>query len=261
MIQLGLDAVGDNSRGPPVGHIGKLCCERERANQTQRISRPRRYKSHRDCCPVLQQQAHTARTAPTLFALIPPRTSFAAMFARLPTVVAFASLAVLAVATPMEVKRGGSPPPPVTKTVTVTAPAATPTGGSCSTGPIQCCNSLESANSGAGSLLLGLLGIVVQGLDVVLGLDCSPISVIGVGGGSCNSNVVCCEDNSVVRTPCRIQPRHLLTRLVIGRPDLHWLCPDHPLRDEERRDHRAGCTGWGVEIEYLEERYVALMSS
>ncbi|EIW55742.1 fungal hydrophobin [Trametes versicolor FP-101664 SS1] len=118
------------------------------------------------------------------------------MFSRLPTVVAFASLAVLAVATPMEVKRGGAPPP-VTKTVTVTAPAATPTGGSCSTGPIQCCNSVQSSKSDAGSLLLGLLGIVVQGVDVLLGVGCSPISVIGVGGGSCNANTVCCQNNNV----------------------------------------------------------------
>ncbi|OJT07731.1 Fruiting body protein SC3 [Trametes pubescens] len=118
------------------------------------------------------------------------------MFARLPTVVTFASLAVLAVATPMEVKRGGAPP--ATKTVTVTAPPPTSTPTStCSTGPIQCCNSLESASSPAGSLLLGLLGVVLQGVDVLLGLDCSPISVIGVGGGNCNANVVCCENNSV----------------------------------------------------------------
>ncbi len=57
-------------------------------------------------------------------------------------------------------------------------------GGSCSTGPIQCCQSVESADSAAGSLLLGLLGVVVQGVDVLLGLNCSPITVIGVGSGS-----------------------------------------------------------------------------
>ncbi|KAI0653906.1 hydrophobin, partial [Cubamyces menziesii] len=75
----------------------------------------------------------------------------------------------------------------------------TPTepASSCSTGPIQCCNSVESASDPVGSLLLGLLGIVVQGVDVLLGLDCSPISVIGVGGGNCNTNVVCCQNNNV----------------------------------------------------------------
>ena len=50
-------------------------------------------------------------------------------------------------------------------------------------------------------MLLGLLGIVVQGVDVLVGINCSPITVIGVGsGGSCSANVVCCQDNSVVRT-------------------------------------------------------------
>ena len=57
----------------------------------------------------------------------------------------------------------------------------------------------EQASSPAGSLLLGLLNIVVQGVDVDLGLDCSPITVIGAGGGNCNSNVVCCQNNAVVR--------------------------------------------------------------
>ncbi|KAH9849343.1 fungal hydrophobin-domain-containing protein [Lenzites betulinus] len=117
------------------------------------------------------------------------------MFARLPTLATVASLALLAAATPA--KRWGSPPP-TTTTVTVTAPASSPTGGStCSTGDIQCCNSVQSASDPATSLLLGLLGIVVQGVDVLVGLTCSPITVIGVGsGGSCSSSVVCCQDNS-----------------------------------------------------------------
>ncbi|KAJ8487052.1 hypothetical protein ONZ51_g4461 [Trametes cubensis] len=118
------------------------------------------------------------------------------MFSRLAPFVSVASLAVLAAATPNQ-KRWDTPTPTVT--VTVTAPASTPTepASSCSTGPIQCCNSVESASDPVGSLLLGLLGIVVQGVDVLLGLDCSPISVIGVGGGNCNTNVVCCQNNNV----------------------------------------------------------------
>ncbi|TBU28464.1 fungal hydrophobin [Dichomitus squalens] len=92
---------------------------------------------------------------------------------------------------------GGSPPASPTKTVTVTAPAASSTSsGSCSTGAIQCCNSVQSASDPAASLLLGLLGIVVQGVDVLVGLTCSPITVIGVGGGSCSATAVCCQDNS-----------------------------------------------------------------
>lgn len=57
---------------------------------------------------------------------------------------------------------------------------------------------VNQASSGLGSILLGLLGVVVEGVDVLLGVNCSPISVIGVGGGNCDSNVVCCEDSAVV---------------------------------------------------------------
>ena len=55
------------------------------------------------------------------------------------------ALTLLAAATPLEV-RGGSPPP-VTKTITVTAPGPTVTsGGQCNTGPIQCCNSVQAVS-------------------------------------------------------------------------------------------------------------------
>ncbi|TFK87822.1 fungal hydrophobin, partial [Polyporus arcularius HHB13444] len=74
---------------------------------------------------------------------------------------------------------------------------STEPAGSCSTGPIQCCDSVQSASDPVTSLLLGLLGIVVQGVDVLVGVTCSPISVIGVGGGECNANVVCCQNNNV----------------------------------------------------------------
>ncbi|KAK7472100.1 sc3 hydrophobin [Stygiomarasmius scandens] len=85
-----------------------------------------------------------------------------------------------------------------TTTVTVTAPATTVTApaSQCNTGDLQCCNSVQSANSPAASLLLGLLGIVIQGVDVLVGLTCDPISVIAIGGNSCNAQPVCCENNS-----------------------------------------------------------------
>ena len=55
------------------------------------------------------------------------------------------------------------------------------------------------AGSAAGSALLGLLGIVVQDANVLIGVNCSPITVIGVGSGSsCSAEVVCCSDNSYV---------------------------------------------------------------
>ncbi|KAI0713755.1 hydrophobin, partial [Earliella scabrosa] len=68
----------------------------------------------------------------------------------------------------------------------------------CNTGPVQCCNSVESAHSAAGSTLLALLGVVVQDVTANIGFGCSPISVIGVGSGNaCAAQPVCCENNNV----------------------------------------------------------------
>ncbi|TEB33731.1 fungal hydrophobin [Coprinellus micaceus] len=75
--------------------------------------------------------------------------------------------------------------------------AATPTKrAECSTGPIQCCNSVQKAGAPAVSTLLGLLGIVVQDVNIPVGVTCSPISIIGVPGNSCSSQPVCCTNNS-----------------------------------------------------------------
>ena len=50
-------------------------------------------------------------------------------------------------------------------------------------------------------MILGLLGVVLQDLDVILGLNCDPITGVGVGSGNaCSSVTVCCENNAVVST-------------------------------------------------------------
>ncbi|KAK7460570.1 sc3 hydrophobin [Stygiomarasmius scandens] len=115
---------------------------------------------------------------------------FAATKATLFTFFAFAILAVANVAA----MPGGKPP----VTVTVTAPPQTTTisAGQCNTGSIQCCNSVQKASSSSVGLLLGLLGVVLGDLNVLVGVTCSPISVIGVGGNSCTAQPVCCENNS-----------------------------------------------------------------
>ncbi|TFK99167.1 fungal hydrophobin [Pterulicium gracile] len=68
--------------------------------------------------------------------------------------------------------------------------------GSCNTGPIQCCQSTEAASGPNASKLLGLLGVVVQDLNVLVGLQCSPITVIGGGTSGCNAEPVCCQNNT-----------------------------------------------------------------
>nr|VWP01544.1 Endopolygalacturonase (Polygalacturonase) [Ganoderma boninense] len=108
------------------------------------------------------------------------------MFAK--ALLAFSALAVLAAATPAPAPAGGQ---------------------SCSTGSIQCCNSVQAANSPAAAALLASIGVVVQDLTTLIGITCSPISVVNVGGadawiadvlvnGDCSSaETVCCEDNAV----------------------------------------------------------------
>ncbi|KAI0674333.1 fungal hydrophobin-domain-containing protein [Trametes maxima] len=90
------------------------------------------------------------------------------------------SMSLLAAAMP-----GGAPPPPAG-------------GSSCSTGPVQCCNSVTESNTASGNFLLGLLGIVLGDITGLIGLNCSPLSVVGVGSGNaCSSNAVCCTNNNV----------------------------------------------------------------
>ncbi|KIJ43469.1 hypothetical protein M422DRAFT_122543, partial [Sphaerobolus stellatus SS14] len=67
----------------------------------------------------------------------------------------------------------------------------------CNTGDAQCCNSATSATDPAAAGVLALLGVVVQGVDVLVGLGCTPITVIGAGGGAnCAQQPVCCENNN-----------------------------------------------------------------
>ncbi|KDQ62743.1 hypothetical protein JAAARDRAFT_88337, partial [Jaapia argillacea MUCL 33604] len=78
---------------------------------------------------------------------------------------------------------------------------ATPTpnepASSCTTGPIQCCNTVESASSPAAAGILKSIGVVVQDVNALVGLTCSPITAVGVGSGSsCSASPVCCTDNS-----------------------------------------------------------------
>lgn len=185
--------------------------------------------------------------------LVPLYTVLLNMFNRA-LLVGVSALAVFAAATPNpeNAKRWGAPPPTTitttatsTTTVTVTQTPVS-SGGSCNTGSIQCCKTTMDVStfhpqkrmstlitlqskSAAGSALLGLLGIVLEGLDVLLGADCSPISVVGVGSGNaCNASPVCCENNSFVSlSPYR---HEFKTEYVpSGWSYLHWMRPHHAL--------------------------------
>ncbi|KAJ7841876.1 fungal hydrophobin [Mycena olivaceomarginata] len=77
-------------------------------------------------------------------------------------------LITLAAATPT-----GTPPPPVT---TPSSP--------------QCCDSVVSSTSTAASAVAALIGLDLTGLDVPVGLSCSPITVVG---NNCGSTTVTCD--------------------------------------------------------------------
>ncbi|KAI1781576.1 fungal hydrophobin [Ganoderma leucocontextum] len=101
------------------------------------------------------------------------------------------TLAILAAAMP-----GGSPPATTTQTITVTQTATSPEPTwACTTGPIQCCESIQKPTDHEATVILGLLELVVEGLNVLVGLTCSALT--GVANGSCEANVVCCQNNNV----------------------------------------------------------------
>ncbi|ESK82542.1 hypothetical protein Moror_3704 [Moniliophthora roreri MCA 2997] len=78
-------------------------------------------------------------------------------------------------------------------TAVSTLAAAAPTrrgnklASSCTTVPIQCCNSVDTAGSSSVAALLGLLDIVVQDVNVLVGPTCVPITIIDTGGTTCIS--------------------------------------------------------------------------
>ncbi|KAL0578361.1 hypothetical protein V5O48_003640 [Marasmius crinis-equi] len=82
-----------------------------------------------------------------------------------------------------------------------TLAAATPTrrnepAGDCTTAPVQCCETTGKASDPAIAKELALLGVVVQDVNALVGLTCSPITVVGGGNGGCSASPVCCSDNS-----------------------------------------------------------------
>ncbi|KAJ7149691.1 hydrophobin [Mycena filopes] len=54
----------------------------------------------------------------------------------------------------------------------------------------QCCNSVVSSTSTAASAVAALVGLDLTGLDVPIGLSCSPITVIG---NNCGGTTVTCD--------------------------------------------------------------------
>ncbi|KAJ7914077.1 hydrophobin 2 [Mycena leptocephala] len=54
----------------------------------------------------------------------------------------------------------------------------------------QCCSSVASSSSSSASAVAALLGLDLSGLDVPVGLSCTPITV---AGDNCGSTTVTCD--------------------------------------------------------------------
>ncbi|KAJ7916166.1 fungal hydrophobin [Mycena leptocephala] len=81
----------------------------------------------------------------------------------------------------------------VVTSVLITFAAAIPTNTPpSSTGP-QCCQSVQSSSDAGVASLLGLLGVIVNGVNVPIGLNCSPITVLG---NNCGSQTVNCQSSA-----------------------------------------------------------------
>ncbi|KAF5365190.1 hypothetical protein D9758_005349 [Tetrapyrgos nigripes] len=132
-------------------------------------------------------------------------------------ILAVASVATTVSAAPHETNgerlaRGLPPMAPVRRSGTPayaakrTSPSGTPS--QCNTGSTLCCD--RTSTAGLESILLGLLGILGLDPNTSVGVTCSPLSVIGVGGNSWNvvltqrspfnvfstQQPVCCENNN-----------------------------------------------------------------
>ena len=56
--------------------------------------------------------------------------------------------------------------------------------GQCNTGQIQCCQQVVPASDLNPAVLNGLLGVVIQDVNVVVGLQCTSVNVIGIESGN-----------------------------------------------------------------------------
>lgn len=116
------------------------------------------------------------------------------MFSRVVAFCLFAWLTILAAA---------NCPSPTTVTVTATTTLSGPTAtvtiapDQCNTGSTVCCQSTASADSSVVGILLGLLGVVLDDLNVLVGLTCDPLTIGGVGSSStCSQQPLCCENDT-----------------------------------------------------------------
>ncbi|THG97952.1 hypothetical protein EW026_g4145 [Hermanssonia centrifuga] len=115
------------------------------------------------------------------------------MFSKLAAFIALAS-PLLAVATPAAVARNTAPANPTTACCSSTVSVSTIYPSEFD----DALNYLVKSDSAQGIAALSSIAVVLSGLAVPIGLDCSPISVVGVGSGSaCDSDPVSCSNGVI----------------------------------------------------------------
>ncbi|KAI0697105.1 hypothetical protein C8T65DRAFT_662786 [Cerioporus squamosus] len=60
----------------------------------------------------------------------------------------------------------------------------------------SCCASTGTTSDPAIATVLRLIGIDASSISGLVGLDCSPIIILGAGSSSCDGTTVTCTDNS-----------------------------------------------------------------
>ncbi|KAF8697512.1 hypothetical protein AX14_001352 [Amanita brunnescens Koide BX004] len=77
--------------------------------------------------------------------------------------------------------------------------SAVPTygGGSCNVGTVHCCNSIQNSHSQQVETLAGQDVDLLRGLTGNVGLGCTVIGAVGLGGNSCSAQPACCSNNKI----------------------------------------------------------------
>ncbi|EAU83498.1 hypothetical protein CC1G_04754 [Coprinopsis cinerea okayama7 len=69
----------------------------------------------------------------------------------------------------------------------------------CSTGDVQCCNLLTFSNDSVLGPLLNLASSTVTGVVELIGIQCTPINILGLTQtAQCQSQPLCCSNKNVV---------------------------------------------------------------